>query len=233
MSADTAIATGALARATQSIIKGAGAQLAGKKRGPDRRVRRGSVDVADPKARVWSAINTGTKAGGMRFRDTLLRVAREYDQVGKSTGRWGPLGPHAREVLFALLDVVDFRTGRLEPSYDKLRAMTGYARSTISSALRRLRAHGFLDWVRRSRLVDKPEGEVAREQTSNAYHFDLTRLPQCVLQRFRDLLARRERAAEGTKASATPATTKPLTIADPELAATLARVAALFDEGAE
>ena len=232
-SADTVTTASATARATRSIIKGAGAQLAGKKRGADRRVRRGSIDVADPKARVWRAIHTGTKAGGLRFRDTLLKVAREYDQVGKATGRWGPIGTHTREVLYALLDLVDFRTGRLEPSYDKLVAMTGFARSTIGRALRRLRAHGFLDWVRRSRLVDKPDGEVAREQTSNAFVFDLARLPRCVLQRFRDLLARRDRAAEGEAAAATPAPPAALTIADPELAATLARVAALLDEGAE
>ena len=232
-SADTITTASATARATRSIIKGAGAQLAGKKRGPDRRVRRGSVDVADPKARVWRAIHTGTKAGGLRWRDTLLRVAREYDQVGKTTGRWGALGPHTREVLEALLDLVDFRTGRLEPSYDKLMAMTRFARSTIASALRRLRAHGFLDWVRRSRLVDKADGEVAREQTSNAFVFDLTRLPRHVLQRFRDLLARRDRIAEGEAVATSIAPTQPLAISDPELAAAIARVRAIIDEGAE
>ncbi len=232
-SADTVNTASATARATKALIKGAGAQLAGKKRGPDRRVRRGSIDVDDPKARVWRAIHTGTKAGGLRWRDTLLKVAREYDQVGKTTGRWGALGPHAREVLQALLDLIDFRTGRLEPSYDKLMAMTRFARSTIASALRRLRAHGFLDWVRRSRLVDKPNGELAREQTSNAFVFDLTRLPRHVLQRFRDLLGRRDRAAEGEPIAAGVSPAAPLTIADPELAATIARVRALIDEGAE
>ena len=232
-SADTVTTASATARAARSLIKGAGAQLAGKKRGPDRRVRRGSVDVADSKARVWRAIHTGTKAGGMRWRDTLLKVAREYDHVGKSTGRWGPLGPHAREVLEALLDLIDFRTGRLEPTYDKLVSMTRFARSTIASALRRLRAHGFLDWVRRSRLVDKPDGEVAREQTSNAFVFDLTRLPRRVLQRFRDLLGRRDRMAEGEAAATATAATPPLAIADPELAATIARVRSLIDQGAE
>ena len=232
MSADTATTASATARATRSIIKGTGAQLAGKKRARDRRVRRGSFDVADSKAQVWRAIHTGTKAGGLRWRDTLLKVAREYDQVGKTSGRWGPLGTHTREVLYALLDLVDFRTGRLEPTYDTLMKRTGFARSTISRALRRLRAHGFLDWVRRSRLVDK-DGEVAREQTSNAYAFDLGRLPRRVLQRFRDLLARRDRAAEGEAAIAGAAPAEPLTIADPELAATLARIGALIDAGAE
>lgn len=217
----------ALARQTRALLKGAGAQLAGKKRGPDKRVRRSSVDVDDRRAReVWRAINGGSRAGGLRWRDAVVRTAREYDLVGKQTGRWGPLGPHALRVLEELLQLVDFATGRLDPSYARLQARTGYARSTIASALRKLKVHRFLDWVRRTRIVEGEAGP-ERKQTSNAYYFSLGGLPKRVLQRFRDLLGRAERTAAGEAAApVTPALPR-----DKELAATIARMQAHFDAG--
>ncbi len=227
-----------IARATRSLLKEAGAQLAGRKRGLDRRVRRNSFDVDDHRTNVWRPINGGSKLAGLRWRDCMLKLCREYDLVGKQKGRMGPLGPHTRDVFAAMLELVDFASGRLEPSYAKLMSMTGYAKSTISSALRRLRAHGFLDWVRRSRLVDTDDG-VAREQTSNAFFFDVGRLPKRARLRFMGLLARRERAAEGAaspQAAPAPApaeAARPLEAGDPELRAALQRLQALIDDGAE
>lgn len=220
-----------LARQTRMLLKGAGAQLAGKKRGPDRRVRRSSFDVDDRRAReVWRAINGGSKAGGLRWRDAVLKTAEEYDLVGKQTGRWGPLGPHALRVLKELLQLVDFATGRLDPSYDRLITRTGYARSTIAGALRRLQVHRFLGWVRRTRVVDGAAGP-ERKQTSNAYFLELSALPKRVFQRFRDLLGRAERKAAGDPPTAVA---DPLP-RDPELRAAIARLQAHFDagEGAE
>jgi DNA-binding transcriptional ArsR family regulator len=234
MSADTATQS-EITRATKALLKGAGARLAGRSRGPDRRVRRNSFDVDDRRAAVWRAINGGGKQAGLRWRDTMLKVAREYDQVGQKKGRGAPLGPYTRDVLAALLELVDFPTGRLEPTYQKLMAMTGLAKSTISSALRRLRAHGFLDWVRRSRLVEKDDG-VAREQTSNAYFFDVGRLAKAVRLRFQSLLDRRERTAAAAGKAAPPprpAPPGPLSPSDSELAAALARLEALVRDGAE
>lgn len=223
-----------LAQATRSLIKGAGAKCAGRSRGPDRRVRRNSYDINDPRSRVWAPINGGDKQAGLRWRDTLLRTAREYDRVGKQPGRMGPLGPHTYHVLEAMLGLVDFATGRLEPTYETLMDATGYARSTIGKALRRLRAHGFLDWVRRSRAVSTEEGR-AREQTSNAYFFDFARMPKRAWLRFRQLLERRERTATGatgSRAAASPPD-RPMEAADPALRAALARLQAHIDDGAE
>lgn len=217
----------AIARQTQQILKGAGAQLAGKKRGPDRRVRRSSYDESDRRVRqVWRAINGGSKAGGLRWRDALVKTAREYDLVGKQSGRWGPLGPHALRVLEELLQLVDFKTGRLDPTYERLMTMTGYCRSTIAKSLRRLQVHRFLDWMRRTRVVDGEAGP-ERKQTSNAYFFELGGLPKRVFQRFRDLLTRAERKAAGDPPVA-PADALPR---DPALRAAIAALQAHFDAG--
>ena len=217
----------AMARNVAQLLKGAGAQLAGKKRGPDQRVRRSSVDVDDRRARaVWRSINGGSRAGGLRWRDALMKTAEEYDLVGKQTGRWAPLGEHTRRVLKELLALIDFKTGRLDPSYARLMSRTGFARSTIASCLRKLQVHRFLDWMRRTRVVDGEAGP-ERKQTSNAYFFDLGGLPARVRQRFRDLLARAERKAAGD-AAAPAAGALPR---DPELLATIARMQAHFDAG--
>ena len=217
--------TTTMARDVARLMKGAGAQLAGRKRGPDKRVRRASYDVDDRRAQVFRPINGGSRVAGLQWRDALLKTAEEYDLVGKQQGRWAPLGEFARRVLKELLALVDFKTGRLDPSYRRLMERTGFARSTIASALRRLRIHGWLDWVRRTRVVDGEAGP-ERKQTSSAYTFPLTGLPGRVRQRFRDLLDRAARRTTGEPATAASALPR-----DPELAAAIARVQALFDSG--
>ena len=195
MSADTAAAQ-SIARATRSLLKGAGAQLAGKKRGRDRRVRRDSYDVDDRRAQVWAPIGDGTKRGELRWIDALVRTAKEYDVVRREAGKRGPLTPYGIRVFEELLKLACFKTGRLEPTISTIQERTRFARATVVRALARLKAHGFLQWVRRSRRTGN-DGEAGpqREQTSNAYFFDLARLARGVGLRFRQLLGHRETAA--------------------------------------
>ncbi|MDQ2763180.1 MAG: helix-turn-helix domain-containing protein [Pseudomonadota bacterium] len=77
------------------------------------------------------------------------------------------------EILRALIVRVDFATGRLFPAIETIAADAGCHRNSVVGALRRLRLHGFIDWVRRS-IATGNEGEFGpqREQTSNAYFFD-------------------------------------------------------------
>lgn len=116
----------------------------------------------------------------------------------------GALTPYAITVLEALCfgNKLDFRTGRLDPPIAWIEKVTGFARKTVVDALARLRRHGFLDWVRRTRSTGRTgDAGPQREQETNAYYFDVTKLARRVLQRFRDLCERRRRR----RANAAPA----------------------------
>ena len=93
-------------------------------------------------------------------------------------------------ILAALIARVDFATGRLFPSLDTIAADSGCHRNSVIDALKRLRRHGFVQWVRRS-IATGNEGQFApqREQTSNAYFFDhRASMPGRVWQRFIQVL---------------------------------------------
>ena len=63
---------------------------------------------------------------------------------------------------------MNFRTGRLDPSYAAIAAKAGVCVRTVASALQRLKALGILNWVRRcaERWAD---GHFVLEQETNAY----------------------------------------------------------------
>lgn len=93
-------------------------------------------------------------------------------------------------ILRALIKRVDFATGRLFPSLDTIAADAGCSRSSVIDALKRLKHHGFVDWVRRSKATGN-DGQFApqREQTSNAYFFDhQARMARRTWQRFVQIL---------------------------------------------
>lgn len=100
----------------------------------------------------------------------IVLVAKRYELAGRLQGRRnGPLGHVGLEVLDLLANLLDRRTGRLEPSLAWLMGKLRRSRDAIVRALAALRAHGFLDWLRRY----EPTGVEGRgpqvRQTSNAY----------------------------------------------------------------
>lgn len=104
----------------------------------------------------------------------ILLAARRYDFAQRAPGqRNGPLGHIALEVLELLTNLVEFRTGRLEPAIDTIARKVRRARSAVVAALARLREHGFADWLRRF----EPTGNEGRgpqvKQVSNAYRLSL------------------------------------------------------------
>jgi len=117
----------------------------------------------------------------------ILRAAEQYNEAGlreKKGERSGPLGSVALDVLRYFVNLIDFRTGRLEPSITTIMDRLGRSRDTIVRALKNLRAHGFIDWLRRY----EPTGNEGRgpqvQQTSNAYRLSLPEKARQFLGRF-------------------------------------------------
>lgn len=213
----------ATARAAKTLIKNVTASLTGRERGPNPKVRRESYDVDDRRARVFAPVADGTAVGGRGFIDDLVALAEEYDLVHRRPGERAPLGAQAVRILKIMLQKgLRFDTGQLDPAVRTVARWTGYTYKCVHAALTRLRAHHFLDWVRRSRRI-REEGEPDRhEQTTNGYHFgSFAEWPKGVLQRWRDLRERRRRrlAAKATGGpTEAPARARP---SNPDLAAAL------------
>ncbi|WP_027690559.1 hypothetical protein [Rhizobium leguminosarum] len=112
----------------------------------------------------------------------IVAAARRYDVTMRQRGaRNGPLGHVAIEVLQLLANLVDFKTGRLEPSLKFIMQKLHRSKDAVHRALKALRAHGFLGWLRRY-VPTGSEGKGPKvQQTSNAYYL-------CLPERARRLL---------------------------------------------
>jgi hypothetical protein len=117
--------------------------------------------------------------------EQIKLAARRYELATRQPGaRNGALGFVALEVLDYLGNLVNFRTGRLDPSLDFLMGKLRRSRDAIVRALKALRDHGFLDWLRRF----EPTGNEGRgpqvRQVSNAYRLSLPRRAAAMMGRF-------------------------------------------------
>lgn len=226
MSADTAT-TRDLARATKNILKGAGAKLGSRKAPPNTDpVHRTSYDVDDERAQPWRRGRVGDgnrdrwRATWRALRLTLQEdIVRHKQEAVKGAER---LQANDLLVLDALLDFYRHETGKLFPEQQTLAENTGLDRKTVIASLARLRANGYLTWVRRSRPTDSiGQAGPQRQQTSNAYYFDWRRkMAARVWARFQQLL-RRFLAKLGQHLGAPPVPPAP----SPALAAALAGLA--------
>jgi len=103
-----------------------------------------------------------------------LRAAEAYNREHKEAGRRnGPLGHVGLEVLRELYRLVDYKSGRLDPSIDFLMKKLRRSRDAVVRALSALKRHGFLHWIRRTEPTDNPGAGPQVRQISNAYWFDL------------------------------------------------------------
>lgn len=101
----------------------------------------------------------------------FMLAAERYERMTRQKGqRVGKLGPVALEVLRELLRLIDYRTGRLDPSIATLCGRIRRSRDAVARGLVALREAGFLDWLRRYTPTDN-EGQRGPQvkQTSNAY----------------------------------------------------------------
>ncbi|MDN5927037.1 MAG: helix-turn-helix domain-containing protein [Hyphomicrobiales bacterium] len=115
----------------------------------------------------------------------VLEAAKKYERAERQKGeRYGPLGSVAIEVLEYFVNLVDFRTGRLEPSIVTIMSRVKRSRNAVVQALKALRQHGFLDWLRRY----EPTGNEGRgpqvQQANNAYRLSLPEKARQLLGRF-------------------------------------------------
>ncbi len=122
-----------------SLIPGGGARVG---RHP---VRRGSRLAGSCEGAFWRPVPRA------EVRRVVL-AAKRYELVGRQAGqRRGPLGHVALKVL---ANLVSHRSGRLEPSYAYLMAKLKRSKDAVHQALKALREHGFLDWLRRHEVVE-------------------------------------------------------------------------------
>ncbi len=110
-----------------------------------------------------------------------MLAAERYDCAGRILARRakngrkiGPLGSMALDVLRELLRLVDYRSGRLDPALTTIAVRTGHSVAGVVAALKRLRTHGFADWLRRTEPTGNQgiRGPQVR-QASNAYRLAL------------------------------------------------------------
>lgn len=141
-------------------------------------VRRHSHFKGRAEGRVWRPTNR-------QETQKILLAAKRYELAERQRGeRSGPLGAVALEVLEYFVNLVDFRTGRLEPSLDTIMLKVRRSRDAVVRGLKALREHGFLDWLRRY----EPTGNAGRgpqvRQVSNAYRLSLPQKALRLLGRF-------------------------------------------------
>lgn len=138
-------------------------------------VRRGSV--------LREAARGFFRAVDRREVGSILKAAERLENLTKAKGRRnGALGYTGLKVLKALLSVVDYRTGRLEPSYVAIAEKTKLSISAVAEALKRLVASGFLVIQRRC----EPTGTIGAgpqlRQITNAYRVELPALASKLLR---------------------------------------------------
>lgn len=162
------------ARSIGDILKG---HSLTKSRHTGEPVWRNSYTVGQVEDRVWRPIAGGRKRDAARWLGALRQAARKFEQKTRLErqqvepgARNGALGPLGIAVLEYLYEVVDYTTGQLDPAVRTIAEAIGHSYSAVHDALKRLRHHGFLEWMRRSRPKENPEpGGPQVEQASNAY----------------------------------------------------------------
>lgn len=167
-------------------------------------VRSLSYDVDDRRAQPWVRLGDGSRKQKHVYVDSLRLALKELRAKQREEGYrgWDRLQGNDLLVYDALLDRMDHRTGQLYPELATIAGDAGLSKQTVIDALKRIRAHGFIAWVRRSKRKPESEGQAGpqREQTSNAYYVDfaaLRRLTRRAWLRFRALVERRLKGLAG------------------------------------
>lgn len=110
----------------------------------------------------------------------IMRAAERFAKVSMTTRskgcRRGELTDIDVQILEALIFCfMDWRTGRLEPTYAAIGKKTGRGRATIAASLQRLEDAKILERMRRFKRIEGADGkaEPQVEQAPNAYRVSL------------------------------------------------------------
>lgn len=138
------------------------------------RVHRFTKTEKDGEGRFWRPFNPKDAARMMQAAERYDRVQRLADRHARNGHKNGSLGHIGIEVLRELLRLIDYKTGRLDPAIATIARRLGRSIAAVVDALKRLRNHGFLEWLRRY----VPTGNAGLRgpqvrQTSNAYRLML------------------------------------------------------------
>ncbi len=129
---------------------------------------------------MWQPIG-GNKQEARAIVAMRMQAAEAYDREHKQKGkRNGPLGYIGLEVLRELYRMVDYQTGRLDPSINTICVRTRRSKQAVVDALNRLQEHGFLVRVRRAEAIENARQGPQVRQITNAYGFGL---PKCVAEK--------------------------------------------------
>jgi hypothetical protein len=123
---------------------------------------------------VWKDSTTKETRYSPQSRKHAARIwhkARRFDRATRQAGKHGgAIGRTALHVLYALLfDILDYSTGRLDPSYEGIARKAGVCRRAVGHALQRLKSLGLLNWLRRCSEERDEAGRFRLVQDTNAY----------------------------------------------------------------
>jgi hypothetical protein len=146
----------------------------GKTRRTGQPVRRNSYHRGERERLIWRPLGKD-RAEANRLKGAIRRAALRFDHSTKSpkTRMGGELMMSGLKVLDVLLELVDYRSGRLEPAIATIAEKAALGVRTVVRALRRLADAGFLDWLRRTEAVEQDGAGPQVQQITNAYWFAL------------------------------------------------------------
>lgn len=101
----------------------------------------------------------------------IWHAARHWDRQTRAKSRHGGIvGRSALSVLYALLwDCLSWRSGRLDPSIDRIAELASLGRTATIDALKRLKQLRIIDWLRRAESYTDEAGRHRLRQLTNAY----------------------------------------------------------------
>jgi hypothetical protein len=110
-----------------------------------------------------------------RFKGALLAAAKKFDNDTKlkSGRRVGLLGLTGIRVLETMLDLTNRISGRLDPATARIAEEACVSVRTVFRALKALKEHGFIDWIRRTMRTGLEGAGPQDCQISSAYWFPL------------------------------------------------------------